>query len=390
MTLLEQIYEGLASTQSPIIPSDYPIVLDPVSIFPSLNLDDSNVSSLVIPVTGWKISESDSELITQCKKFFTKLRRELKNPNNFGKEEFLGILNEFLEKISKNAGLSIGVNRSDNEYTRVLVQKVGSLMGKDVASLVLEACVTFEIWELVETLIINRLIENSCYSNLVHRLVTKKRADLLCQCIKHVSNLGPSELLLILKFFLGLPKNAYGNAVDVRKEWESQALLAMDKAANKSLSGKKSSLAKEAAILLMLAHDGFSSPELCLHYLLSSENLDEVVFASAIGKLNGEEMRGLITYLGKWLKKYERFPQAGPCPKASTSLGLKACDWVPKLEDVVKCIGLVLDENYSALVLHPEFHQELMSMNELVTSLALEAKLSCSVANIAEKVRIQV
>lgn len=390
MTLLEHICEGLAGSQSPIKPSDYPIVLDPGSIFPNLNLNDSNVSSLASPVTGWKVSESDTELIAHCKKFFTKLKRELKNPNNFGKDEFLGILNSFLETIKKKVGLSIGVDQSDVEYTRVLVQKVGSLMGKDVASLVLEACVTFEIWELVETLILNRLIGNSCYSNLVHKLVIKKRFDLLCQCIKYASDLGPSEILVILKFFLGSSKNGYSNMVNVRNEWENQALLALDKAANKSLSGKKSSLAKEAVILLMLAHDGFSSSELCLHYLLSSENLDEVVFASAIGKLNGEEMRGLISYLGKWLRKYERFPQAGPCPKASISLGLKACDWVPKLEDVVKCIGLVLDENYSALVLHPEFHQELMSMNEVVSSLALEAKVCCSVANVAEKLRIQV
>ncbi|KAF3437777.1 hypothetical protein FNV43_RR20533 [Rhamnella rubrinervis] len=392
MTLLELISKSQGIVQPLTTPPDYPIVLDPDSIFPSLNpkVDDPNALSLVTPITGWNISESESKLIDNCKNFFTKLKRKLKNPNSFGREEFVSILNSYLEKIREKVGISVGVDSTDDGYTRVLLDKVGSLMGKDVAGLVLEACVTFEIWELVETLIVNGLIGNSCYAYLVPRLVAKKRSDLVCQCIKHASDLGSSELLLILKYFLGSQKNACNNIISVRKEWENQALLAVEKATDKSLSGKKSSVAKEAAILLMMAHDGFSSSELCLHYMLSSENLDEVVFSSSVSKLNGEEMMGLITYLGKWLKKYERFPQVGPCPKASTSLGLKACDWVPKLEGVVKCLGLVLDVNFSSLVLNPEFHQDLMSMNEVVNSLALESKLCCSVATVAEKLRIEV
>ncbi|PON55729.1 hypothetical protein TorRG33x02_298580 [Trema orientale] len=392
MTLLELITKASASVQTPTTPPDYPVVLDPDSIFPSLNPkgNELNASSLAISITGWQISQSDSELIDLCKKFFAKLEGKLKNPKTLGKDEFVGILNSFLENIREKFGLPIGVASSNDGYTRVLVEKVGFHVGKEVAALVLEACVIFEIWELVETLIANGLVINSCYPSLVPRLVAKERPDLLCHCIKQASDLGSSELLVILKYFLSSSKQASGSMVNVRKEWEKQALFAIEKANDKNLMGKKSLAAKEASVLLMVAYDGFSSPELCLHYLLASANVDEVVLSSAISKLNGKEMMILIRYLGKWLKKYERFPQAVPCPKASFLLGLKACDWIPKLEDVSRCLGLVLDANFSALVLHPEFHEELRSVETMVDSLALEARFCCSVANVAERLKSEV
>ena len=149
-------------------------------------------------------------------------------------------------------------------------------------------------------------------------------------------------------------------------------------------------MAKEASILLMMAHDGFSASELCLHYLLASSNVDAVTLSSSIGKLNGKEMMNLIRYLGKWLKKYVQFPQAVPCPEASSKLGLKACSWVPKLEDVINCVGLVLDEKFSSLVLHPEFHEELRFMGVMVSCLASEARLCCIMADVAERLKVEV
>ncbi|BFG32724.1 hypothetical protein CerSpe_189980 [Prunus speciosa] len=392
MSLLEVIAKASAKSQTQHAPSDYPIVLDPDSIFAKLTpkLDDPNPMSVAIPMSGWQISQTDSEIIELGKKFFTKLKKKLKNRNNFAKAEFLATLNPFLESIREKVRMSIGVDSSNDGYTQILMKKVGSFMGKDVAGLVLDACVGLEIWELVGSLIANGLLPNSCYQNLVPKVVAKRRSDLLCLCVKHASDLGSSELLLILKYFLDPPKDGYTSIVDVRKEWESQALSAAEKATDKILSGKKLSIAKEAAVLLMVAYDGFSSAELCLHYLLASKNLDEVMLSAAISKLSGREMKSLLRYLGKWLKKYERFPQVGPCHKASTALGLKACDWVPKLEDVAKCVGVLLDENYSALVLHPEFHDELRSINEVVASLTLEARFCCSVASAADTLKAEV
>ncbi|KAK0587966.1 hypothetical protein LWI29_032075 [Acer saccharum] len=91
-------------------------------------------------------------------------------------------------------------------------------------------------------------------------------------------------------------------------------------------------------------------------------------------------MMSLIRYLGKWLKKFERFPKAGPCPESSNMLGLEACDWVSRLEVVVKCLGVMLDENFSPLVLHPECHGELRSIEGVVGTLAFKSRLCCSMA----------
>ncbi|XP_023518283.1 uncharacterized protein LOC111781808 isoform X2 [Cucurbita pepo subsp. pepo] len=314
------------------------------------------------------------------KKFHENLRQKLKN-RNFSKPEFINILNAFLEKMRGRVGIAVGVSSSDNCYTKILIEKLGFLMSKDVGEMVLDTCIAFEDWELVETFVVNRLVKHSSYSNLIVKLVGKKRSDLLCLCIQQATDFGPADLHCLLKYFLCPSKKADASIANVRKGWEGQALAAIEKA-------------KEAAILLMIAHDGFSAQELCLHYLLASPNVDEFILSSALSKLNHEEMISLIRYLGKWLKKYERFPHAVSCPNASTLLGLKACDWVPKLDDVVRYVGLMLDQNFSSLVLLPDFHEELKSMEGLVSSLALESKLccyvaSCYVASIAENLRTE-
>ncbi|XP_034711930.1 uncharacterized protein LOC117934386 [Vitis riparia] len=391
MSLLELVTKAAANPKTLTAPSTYPIILNPEDSLLSLNpnVENPDPNSLVVPVSGFQISQTDSEIIDSANKFFKKLKRKLKNPNSFNTDDLIGILSSFLEKNGKKVDVSVGVDPSSEGYTRVLIEKLGFLMGRDVSELVLEACLVLGNWELVETLIVNGHVAHSSYSNLVSVLVEKRRSDLVCLCIKHFTDLGSSELLCILKYFLLPPRGAYSSMVAVRKDWESQAKLAIEKASNKDLKGKKSHVAKEAAVLLVIAHDEFLASELCLHYLLSSPNLDDVIFPYSISKLNGEEIMSLIRYLGKWLKKYERFPQAGPCPKASSMLGLKACDSVPTLEAVVKCFGLVLNEHFSSLVLNLEFHEELRSMKAVVTSLALEARLCCSVANVVEDLRAE-
>jgi len=249
-----------------------------------------------------------------------------------------------------------------------------------------------EIWEVVKALIVNGITEHSCYSDLVTKLVVKKRSDLLCLCIKHGFDLGSSEILTILRYFLSPSKDSYDSMVTVKKEWECQALLAIEKASDSNLKKKYLLIAKEASILLMMAYDGFSASEICLHYLFSSSNINDVMLSPSFSKLNSKELINLIRYLAKWLKKYERFPQAGPCPKASSVsvLGLNVCDWVPKLEDVIKCLGLVLDEKFSSLVLHPQFHEELRSIEEVVSCLTDEAKFCHLMTDVVDKIKIEV
>ncbi|KAF8390252.1 hypothetical protein HHK36_024777 [Tetracentron sinense] len=391
MSLLELITKATADAESFTAQSEFPIILNSDEILRNLKPvdEDSNDISLIKRVGGWKISETDSEIVELGNRFSAKLKRKLKNPKSFDRNEFLGLLGSFLEKNGEKIGLSVGADSSDTSYTRVMIEKLGFLIGRDVAGLILESCLVLELWELLEALIIHGLVDRSSSSNLVDILIKKKRSDLLCLCVKHVSDIRSSDFLCILKHFLSPPKDNYSSMVSVRKEWESQAQLAIEKATNEKLPNKKSCLAKQASILIMIAHDGFSASELCLHYMFASSNFDELAFTSSISRLDGSELLSLIRYLGKWLSKYERFPLAGPCPKAASILGLRACDWVPTLESTAKCLGLVLDEHFSSLVLYSEFHEELRSIEGVVKCLASEARLCCYVANVIENLRMK-
>ncbi|KAL4559231.1 hypothetical protein LXL04_031366 [Taraxacum kok-saghyz] len=380
MSMLELITKASAASEQLPSDSQYPIVLNPDSVLLKLKpqSQESNDDSFIKRVEGWKISQTDTEIIDLGQKFFKELKLKLKNLKSFSKVDFISMLSSYLEKNREKVGISLAVGHKEEGYTNALIQ--GFLMGEAVLGLVLEACFAFEIWEILETLIVGGLIEGSSSKNLVHNLIEKKRSDLVCLCTKHVSDLQFSDILLILKFFLSPPKDAYSTMIVIRKEWETQALSAIEMAKDKTLNS-----AKDAAILLMMAHDEFTTSELCLHYLLSSSNLDDVIFSACVGRLNGSEIMGFVRYLKKWLNKYEKFPQAcSSIPKASSLHGLKAFDSVPSLENVTKCFGFVLDEHFTSLVMHPEFCEEVKSIELVVNSLATEARICCKLANLSK------
>ncbi|CAH2036925.1 unnamed protein product [Thlaspi arvense] len=409
MTLVEVISNAAATQDRADSQSDYPFPLSNEGIFANVKpkLENPNTGTLINPISGWEISGNDAEFIDLGKKFTSKLKRKLKDTYRFDKDEFVRMLKELLEKLGEKIGVSkVGDGEMKDlvENTELLmgadvaglvfgdqacpdiqsmVKNTGFLMGRDVSGLVLKSCIRLEMWELAETLISNSLVDHSLNSYLVSNLVEKQRSDLLCVVIRRASDLGATELLSILKYFLCPSKEALSTMVKVREEWDGQALLAIGKASDAEIS-EKSKVAEEASILLMVAHDGFSPSELCLHYLLASRNVDEVMFASAVSKLSGGEMRSFIRYLSKWMRKYERFPQAGPCPEAADMFGLELCNCVPKLEDVTRCLGLIIDENFSTLVLYSDLHEELKSVERVAEGLASESKLCCFVAHVAE------
>ncbi|XP_073127285.1 uncharacterized protein [Henckelia pumila] len=388
MSLLELITKASsASATMPEEESNYPIVLNPDPIMLSLTpeSEDPKPERPIKKVTGWEISQTDKELIELGEQFCKQLRMKLKNANHHGKDEFLELFTSHLVKIGEKVGISVELDQLEEGYACKLIEKLGRLMGRDVRSLILEACIVFEVWGVLESLVTNGLVEHSCTSNLVHNLIEKRKSDLIDLCVKHLSDIQTYELMCILKYFLLLPDDGYESLVSVRKDWESQALLAIEKASGKGVSGKHKSLAKDSSLLVMLAHDGFSVTELCLHSLFSSQNLDEAIFSACIGKLNGEELKSLIRYFGKWLRKYERFPQVVPCPKASSALGLKVCDWIPALENVIKCLSLVVDEHFSSLALQSEVREELRSFEGVVNSLASEARLCGTLAILTKR-----
>lgn len=386
MTLLEIIANASTASAPSEADSGFPIVLNPDPVFQNLKPEnDDPINKVVVKrASGWQISQSDSELIELGQEFFTKLKRKMKNANSFSKDGFFGAFNLYLEKLGQKFGISVETDRADEGYTTKLIGKLGFLISRDVRALVLEACVVLELWDVLGSLIVNRLVQHSCTSILVNNLIEKRRSDLIILCVKHFSDIQSHDIMCILKYFLCPPKEGHGSMVAVRKEWESQALLAIGRVQDRSLSVKKMNLAKDASLLIMVAYDGFSLSELCLHYLLASKNIDDVILASCISQLNSSEMMLLIKYLSKWLKKYERFPQVIPSPEASSKLGLTVCEWIPSVVDIVKFLGLVVDEHFSSLVLNSEFHEELRSLEGLVNSLSAEAGLCGSMASLVE------
>ncbi|KAM0000353.1 hypothetical protein Hdeb2414_s0432g00892301 [Helianthus debilis subsp. tardiflorus] len=383
MSMLELITKSLATTDHPTSDSQHPLLLNPNPIFLTLKPQTTD-QSFIQRVQGWKISQTDADIINSGQKFFKKLKIKLKNPNSFTKVDFISLLNSHLQHISQISRISIPgqPKNEDYTYTNLLIQNLGFLIGDNVLGLVLEACLVFEIWEILETLIVSGLVDGSgsgCY-NLVDNLIEKNKADLVCLCVKHVSNLKLSDVLSVLKYFLSSSKDAYSAMVGVRKEWERLALSAIETTMDKSVGEKKLNSAKDAAVMFTMAHDEFTSNELCLHYLVSSPNMDDVMFSACIGKLNGLEIMGFVRYLKKWLVKYQKFPQVGSSSKAFES--------IPSLENVTKCFGLVVDEHFSSLVMNTEFREEVESIELVVNSLAAEARLCCNLANLCAGLRI--
>ncbi|KAI3904666.1 hypothetical protein MKW98_014846 [Papaver atlanticum] len=389
MSLLELITRAAADSEhSSSVESKYPIILNGNSIITDLKPEKNNTddTKLIKRVQGWKISETDTEIIESGNKFTKKLNKKLKNPQSFDTHEFLGFLNSFFKKIMEKVGVSVLVtNQSDDDSTSscLMLEKLGGFIGKDVLCFIMETSLSLEIWEVLKTLIFQGVV---CL-DLIEILVKKRRSDLLCLCIKHISDIQSSDLVSVFNYFLTPPKGSHNTMMNVRKDWENQANLAIEKIGKQN---EKSLLAKEASVLLMIAYDGFTSSELCLHYLFARSNLDLLTLSYCLSRLGGTEMLSLIKYLGKWLKKYEKFPQACPCPKAGKKLGLKACDWVPSLNSVVKYLGLVLDEHFSKLILYTEFQDELRLIDGVVKSLACGARFCCSVADVVENLKVEV
>ncbi|EPS73858.1 hypothetical protein M569_00898, partial [Genlisea aurea] len=376
MTLLEVITNASNAIGKSVNrrESEYPIVLNPDPVFRELRPDSDDPKSLfpVEKVVGWEISQTDAEIIESDRKFSKKLRRRLKDSKSFGKDEFVDILTSYLLKSAERVGISSSFDRKREDYACEVVEKLGFLISRDLRGLVLEGCIKMEVWNLLDRLIIKGLIERSRMPDLISKLIESQKSDSIVLAVKHL-DLQAYDILCILKYFLLPPSDEHSCLANVMKHWEAQALSSIDKASGNGVRGEDLSLAKDAALSIMLAHDEFASNELCLHYLLASPNFDGMMFSACVGNLSGAEIGALVRYLGKWIRKYDRFPQAVPTPEASFLLGLEVCNWIPTLESVAKCVGMVVDEHFSSLVLNSEL-DEFASLDRVVRSLAAEAR----------------
>ncbi|KAK1259405.1 hypothetical protein QJS04_geneDACA021397 [Acorus gramineus] len=385
MSLLEIITRATLDTNRAAI--SFSPILNADDILPSLKPRNEVTAAANPPirrVEGWAISETDAKLIESSDAFLKKLIRKLRNPKSLDRDEFLRLLTKHLGKLSTQIGVSVepAPSSEDVDFARAAVEKLGLVIGRDVAGPVSEACALLGIWDLLETLILQKLVVGGpSSSSLVERLIEKGRSDLLCLCIKHVTNIRSADLVSIMKHFLSLP-SADHSMVSVKKEWEKQTFLAIKKATKE---GKPSKAAANAAVLLMMAHDGFSPSETCLHFVFSSPDIDGLVLSSAVSMLSGVEVSRLVKYFVKWLKKYERFPFVIGLGKPVS--GLEDVVYVPSLGAVVKGLGLVFDEHFSYFVMNSGFHEEMREINVVVRALAREAKLCSPLGVLIENLR---
>lgn len=260
-----------------------------------------------------------------------------------------------------------------------------------IAHLIAETCISFGLWDVLEALIVNKLLKSTISSNLVEKLIDNKQSKLLCLFVKHVPDLPWSNLLNALSYFLSpIDDNCYERMVDLRKEWEKEAISAMEKATKIDMSKKVKTLAKEAALLLMVSLDGFTSSEICLHYIFGSDISDSLVLGLAISRLDGSELTGLVRYLVKWLEKYWNFPdvvRTSKFGKYVSVLGLKECTNVPSIGSILKAFAVVLDANFSYWVLNPDVREEIKKGEQLVGMLASESGLCEQVGEVIEHLK---
>jgi hypothetical protein len=395
MTLLDTITaaasaSGISTTISD--PGAIPIVLNSDAIIPLLSkptLGSSDPSSLITPVSNWDISDTDSKIIESTRALSETLSSHLQNPNSdrpLTQTQFLQLLSSFLTSVSDD----VKVKTETFDPVELIGQR-GFLLGPVVAHLIAETCISFGLWDVLEALIVNNLLKSMISSHLVEKLIDNKQSTLLCLFVKHVPDLCWSNLLNALRYFLSpIDDNCYIRMVDLRKEWEKEAILAMEKATNIDTPRKVKSLVKEAALVLMVSLDGFTSNEICLHYLFGSDISDSLVLGSAISRLDGSELTILVRYLVKWLEKYWNFPDATRIPKFgkyASVLGLKECTNVPSVGSILKAFGVVLDANFSYWVLNPDIREEIRKGENLVGMLASESGFCEQVSEVIQQLK---
>ena len=146
MSLLEVITKASTEHSPTTSEGNYSIVLsgEPVLLQLKPEKEEEDGVSLVKRGTGWRILSTDVELIELGQNFIKKLKRKMKNPNTFNKDEFFGMFVAYVAEIWEKFGVSIHVDGLDEGNIVKLTEKVGNFMGRDVKGLVLEACFVLE------------------------------------------------------------------------------------------------------------------------------------------------------------------------------------------------------------------------------------------------------
>uniref|UniRef100_A0A0D9UVZ4 Uncharacterized protein n=1 Tax=Leersia perrieri TaxID=77586 RepID=A0A0D9UVZ4_9ORYZ len=359
MTLLAAITNPPSSSSAAA--STNPIVLTPGAAPPP---PTSSALPTLIPPSDWSLSPSNPTLATAASFLSASLSS---SSSSLSLPRFTSLLSSFLTTLSTSLSLP-----SPSPNLPAAIRAVASYFPSALASPVASIAASLAEYEVVLALADCGLLRHPP-PNLLASLAEVGRVELVCAVVRKAADLRSSELVATLRCFLSPASHAaYDAMVSVKGQWKEAAVAAV----NRCGKGKKvDAVARQAAMLLMMGYDGFTSPEVCLHYLFASgSNVDNVVLGAAVAELDGGEVARLMRYLTKWIGKYQRFPEAQACPEAVGMPGMELCDNVPSFGVVARALGLVLDQHFSHLVLNAELKEDLKTAEMMVKQLAAEAE----------------
>lgn len=375
MTLLAAITNP---TPESVAAKGHPLVLTPGAPPPSAKF--SALPAPILPET-WSLAPADPTLATAASFLAASL---LGAPLSV--QRFRTLVTSFLATLSE----SLSLPRPAAAALQEAIRAAAPYFPATLAPLVASAAAGLAEHDVLLALADARALPHP-QPGLLAALSDAGRPDLVCAVLRQAADLRSSELLAALRCFLSPASDeAYDAMVGVKGRWKDAAVLAVNKCVDKGAGKKAKPTARRAAMLLMMGHDGFTSPEVCLHYLFASRNVDcveSVVLAAAVAELDGVEVAGLMRYLAKWIGKYRRFPEAQACPEAAGMLGLDQCESVPSFGAMARAMGLVLDQHFSHLVLNAEVRDELRAAEEMVKELAAEAESSGPILDLLRRMQ---
>lgn len=360
------------------------------------NRNDDYMDGLLIRESGeWCVARPSEEEESLVKL----LKKKLEDMKNFTTAEFLEMLKPVLEIVVKRTDAestsstkhlllsSEESNISDEALTLRLLKKAGPVLGRNLSASIVRCSLGLRFWSAIRVLLKHGLVSSVTHPQMVVKLVDERQPLLLCLCLHHVHDLPPSDIMLVLKFFLDEANVSRKSFEVARKDWRSSASAAIARAAttrNSSLvsvsedTGYGRDMSYEinenrrAAIAFAAAVDGFSGWEVCLHDLVSAGQ-DEAVIAAVLRELDTVETMRLLRYLHKWLDRYSRKLAYIPFPPSCTFLPHK----VPSLGQVLQWTSALFDVQYTRVVLTSDFFPELSALRALIEPLvAVGAKFS--------------
>lgn len=357
-------------------PSRCSLTLNAISVLLNLLSQQEKKSALLLSrIPAWEMDGIDSKIIQAEAQVLDQLKST--KPEDLTQQSFVKLLNPLFMEIKTLAGIS---DPPGTTSTRDLLQSVARYLPRDVLNEIVRYSVALSLWKFLEVLIHCRVVNWNSSAGIVEKLVDAKRVDIVCLFVENMPEIRPPDLLLILNYFLN-PSRDDGKMAKFRRGRKQKTLTALENAA---LGARKSELAfQEMARLLAATMDGFSPAEFCMHSVIST-SIDENVLGFVIGQLDDTEVLRLLRYLGKWLRKYSGCHLTGPVDFPSAEGDLSYSRWVPSLASVLKWLHVILNEEYSTLVLRGEFHDTLKCLEETVRVLLAIVSEASSLASIVE------